>query len=149
MQAMKKIVADKHKVEDDYKEASGNLLTATRKITEVEETLKVSQEVLKILVRRPGDQGLPACINGPGCSWLANNRCKFLHEPRSVNSATTPQVLNVNSAVSAQSASTSSNNTVENCMRAIMDRLDELEKRMPTTRNLTNFPPVEEAKKSQ
>ena len=91
---------------------------------------------------------MPVCINGPGCSWLANNRCKFLHEPRSEqNTATTPQVSSVTSAASATQFSTSSSNTVENCMKAILDRLVELEKRMPPMKNLAGFPPVEAAQK--
>ena len=99
--------------------------------------------------RRAGEQSLTVCANGPGCSWLANNRCKFMHEPRSMNSAAPPQVSNVNTVTSTPNVSTSSSDTLNNCMKVILDHLEQLEQRLPPMRNLTDFPPVEGAKKSQ
>ena len=99
--------------------------------------------------RRAGENSLTVCANGPGCSWLANNRCKFMHEPRSMNSAAPPQVSSVNIVTSTPNVITSSSDTLSNCMKAILDRLDQLEQRLPPMRNLTDFPPVEGAKKSQ
>ena len=98
--------------------------------------------------------GLAACRNGPRCLWLASNRCKFGHEASTVQNAAQSQNQNVpnapaNNANSVTSTSTSETTTLETCMKAIMDRLGQLETRMPPVRNLTGFPPLEGEKKSQ
>ena len=49
MKAMKKVIADKRKVEDDYKEVAQKLGTATRNIVELEEELKVTNDICEAL----------------------------------------------------------------------------------------------------
>ena len=98
--------------------------------------------------------GLAACRNGPRCLWLANNRCKFGHEASTVQNVAQSQNINVpnvsaNNATSVTNTSTSEITTLETCMKAIMDRLEQLETRMPPMRNLKGFPPLEGEKKSQ
>ena len=98
--------------------------------------------------------GLGACRNGPRCLWLANNRCKFGHEAPTVQNApqsqsqTVPNVT-ANNATLATNSSSRESSTLETCMKAIMNRLEQLESRMPPMRNLTGFPPLEGEKKSQ
>ena len=92
------------------------------------------------------------CKNGPGCYWLAQNRCRFRHEPLPALSVVTPPrplVTNVETTAQPSNASTSSGSTMETFMQAIMTRLEKLELRMPPVRNLTDFPPMEGGKKTQ
>ena len=83
------------------------------------------------------------CSNGPSCSWLANNRCRFSHQT----------VINVSAparnVTTAPEQSTASISTLEGCMKAIMDRLDQLEQRIPPIVKDVGFPLVEGNKKSQ
>ena len=49
-------------------------------------------------VQPGGGEGIIPCKNGPGCSWLANNRCRFKHETtlvRNVVSSPSSPVINV------------------------------------------------------
>ena len=92
--------------------------------------------------------GLTVCRNGPRCSWLANNRCIFQHE---ASAAQIQSVNNVNANIVTTPSSpiTTGNSTMESCMKTTMDRLEQLESRMPVMRNLTGFPPLVGEKKSQ
>ena len=49
VKAMKKTIADKRKVEDDYKEVAQKLGAATRNIVELEEELKVTNDICEAL----------------------------------------------------------------------------------------------------
>ena len=96
--------------------------------------------------------GPAVCRNGTRCLWLANNRCKFRHEDINVPSAVQNQNgnnVNANNVTTPSTPSSTGNNTVETCMKAIMDRLEQLESRMPVVRNLLGFPPLVGEKKSQ
>ena len=89
------------------------------------------------------------CNNGPGCSWLANNRCRFQHEAVPVRSVVPPSASSPpsNIVTSSSSSSTTTGNTIQGCMKAIMDRLEQLEIRMQP--NLSGFISAEGEKKSQ
>ena len=99
--------------------------------------------------------GPAVCKNGTRCSWLANNRCKFRYEDINVPSAAQNQNgnnvnnVNANNVTIPSTPSPTGNNTVEACMKAIMERLEQLESRMPVVRNLSGFPPLVGEKKSQ
>ena len=98
--------------------------------------------------RQTGGGDWMVCRNGPGCSWLANQRCMFKHENSSVPVTETTNTIPVNNVTQGSSSSTIGN-TLESSMKAIMDRLGELEKRMPPVINLSGFPPMEGGKKNQ
>ena len=92
------------------------------------------------------------CKNGPGCYWLAQNRCRFRHEPLPALSVVIPPrliVTNVETTAQPSNTSISSGSTMETFMEAIMNRLEKLELRMPPVRILTDFPPIEGGKKTQ
>ena len=99
--------------------------------------------------RQSGGQGDSVCRNGPGCYWLANKRCRFRHEAVTVQSVATPPKNIVISATPNSNTNTTSGATIETVMQTIMDRLEQLELRMPPIRNIAGFPPMEGGKKSQ
>ena len=96
-----------------------------------------------------GGDGNVACKNGPDCYCLANNRCRFRHESAPAQSVATPQIPSVVNATPSYSQTVSSGTTMEACIKAVMDRLEQLELRMTPVRNLAGFPPMEGGKKSQ
>ena len=86
--------------------------------------------------------------NGHDCSWLANQRCMFKHENSSAPVTETTNTISVNNVTQVSSSSTIGT-TLESYMKAIMDRLVQLEKRMAPVINLSGFPPMEGGKKNQ
>ena len=97
---------------------------------------------------RGGDENI-ACKNGQGCYWLANNRCRFKHEGAPARNVASPQTHHVVNVTPSYSQAASPGNTMEACIKAVMDRLEQLELRMAPVINLTGFPPMEGGKKSQ
>ena len=74
--------------------------------------------------------------------WLANERCRFrqtLSPAPGVDNSSNQSVNNV----TQNNNTVTSGNTMETSMKAIMDRLEKLESRMPPTQNLEGFPPME------
>ena len=98
--------------------------------------------------RQPVGDAWTVCRNGPSCLWLANQRCRFKHEASPASNVENYSNNNANTVAPTSSTSTSGN-TLENCIKAVMDRLEQLERRMPPIINLAGFPPMEGGKKTQ
>ena len=78
------------------------------------------------------------CWHGESCSWRAANRCNFQHN-----------TSNVQSVLNHSNQGMSSGNTSEWLMRSIIDRLENIENKVPNIRSATDFPQLPEQKKSQ